>query len=105
LKRDATGRHETTIVRGETVRAFVPNPLPPVPPLLMDGGLQPLLEAAVLALGRLDGVSTLLPDKALPGDVARIFDHILLRELPKLPPPGRVRCARAIAAFPNRERS
>jgi Fic family protein len=31
----------------------------------MDGGLQPLLEAAVLALGRLDGVSTLLPDKAL----------------------------------------
>jgi Fic family protein len=27
--------------------------------------LQPLLEAAVLALGRLDGVSTLLPDKSL----------------------------------------
>jgi Fic family protein len=40
-------------------------PLPPVPPLALDEVLQPLLEAAVLAVGRLDGVSTLLPDKAL----------------------------------------
>jgi Fic family protein len=31
----------------------------------MERGLQPLLESALLALGRLDGVSTLLPDKAL----------------------------------------
>lgn len=65
MKRGATGRHETTAVGGETVRAFVPSALPPVPPLVMDAGLQPLLEAAVLAIGRLDGVSTLLPDKAL----------------------------------------
>jgi Fic family protein len=39
--------------------------LPPTPPLVLAGELQPLLEAAVLAVGRLDGVSTLLPDKAL----------------------------------------
>jgi len=31
----------------------------------MEGGLQALFESALLALGRLDGVSTLLPDKAL----------------------------------------
>src|SRR5688572_22937462 len=31
----------------------------------MSDGLQPLLETAVLALGRLDGISTLLPDKSL----------------------------------------
>ena len=65
MKRGETGRYEVTEVGGESVRAFVPNALPPVPPLAMNEGLQPPLEAAVLALGRLDGVSTLLPDKSL----------------------------------------
>jgi len=50
---------------GESVRAFVPAPLPPAPPLAFEDGLERSLEAAVLAVGRLDGVSTLLPDKAL----------------------------------------
>jgi Fic family protein len=54
-----------TSVGGENVRAFVPAPLPPSPTLALDGDLQRLLEAAVLAVGRLDGVSALLPDKAL----------------------------------------
>ncbi len=65
MKRGETGTYDVTAVGGEQVRAFVPNPLPPVPPLAMDGNLQPLLEAALLALGRLDGVSTLLPDRSL----------------------------------------
>ena len=65
MKRGETGRYEVTEVGGESGRAFVPNALPPVPPLAMNEGLQPPLEAAVLALGRLDGVSTLLPDKSL----------------------------------------
>jgi Fic family protein len=65
MHRGETGRFETTIVGGEQVRAFVPAPLPPDPPLVLDGRLQRGLESAVLALGRLDGVSALLPDKAL----------------------------------------
>lgn len=65
MRRGATGRYEVTSVGGENVRAFVPAPLPPSPPLAFDGDLQQLLEAAVLAVGRLDGVSALLPDKAL----------------------------------------
>ncbi len=65
MQRGATGRYEVTNAGGETVRAFVPNPLPPVPPLVLDSLLQQGLESAVLALGRLDGVSALLPDKAL----------------------------------------
>ncbi|HEX4998589.1 MAG TPA: Fic family protein [Terriglobia bacterium] len=64
-RRGETGRYEVTTVGGESVRAFVPNPLPPAPPLVMEGGLQPLLEAATLAVGRLDGISALLPDKSL----------------------------------------
>jgi Fic family protein len=42
-------------------RAFVPEPLPPEPPLAIDGPLQQLLERAALALGRLDGIGRLLP--------------------------------------------
>jgi Fic family protein len=63
--RGDTGIYEVASAGGEQVRAFVPTPLPPVPPLVFEGDLQAALEAAVLALGRLDGVSALLPDKAL----------------------------------------
>jgi len=65
MKRGETGTYEVTTAGGEPVRAFVPLPLPPTPPLVFESALQRSLEAAVLALGRLDGVSTLLPDKSL----------------------------------------
>jgi len=65
MKRGESGTYAVTVAGGETVRAFLPHPLPPRPPLAFDGRLQQGLEAAVLALGRLDGVSTLLPDKSL----------------------------------------
>ena len=65
MKRGETGTYEVTTAGGESVRAFVPLPLPPTPSLVFESALQRSLEAAVLALGRLDGVSTLLPDKSL----------------------------------------
>ena len=65
MRRGETGRYEVLRLGGEEVRAFVPAPLPPVPPLTLEGALQPTLEAAVLAVGRLDGVSALLPDRTL----------------------------------------
>ena len=65
MKRGETGTYVVTSDGGEPVRAFVPRPLPPVPPVAFEGDLQRSLEAAVLALGRLDGGSALLPDKAL----------------------------------------
>ena len=65
MRRGETGRYEVATTGGESLRAFVPAPLPPAPPLALEGGLERSLEAAVLAVGRLDGVSTLLPDKAL----------------------------------------
>jgi Fic family protein len=65
MKRAKTGRDEITSVAGERVRAFVPKPLPPKPRLQFDGALQKSMEAAVLALGRLDAVSTLLLDTSL----------------------------------------
>ncbi len=50
---------------GEPVRAFVPRPLPPEPPLDLTGDRQRLLERATLALGRLDSITLLLPDPGL----------------------------------------
>lgn len=65
MKRGTTGRYEVTSIGGERVEAFVPAPLPPDPSLVFEGALQQGLEPALLALGRLDGISTLLPDTAL----------------------------------------
>ena len=65
MQRDEVGRYDVSNVGGEPVRAFVPRPLPPRPSLVLDGPLQQALEDAALALGRLDSVSTLLPDQDL----------------------------------------
>jgi Fic family protein len=62
MKRDATGRFESIRTGEEQFCAFVPHPLPPVPPLDFTGSRQRLLERATLALGRLDSITILLPD-------------------------------------------
>ena len=54
------GRYEVTAAGGERVRAFIPAPLPPAPPLSLEGPLLRSLEAASLALGRLEGANQLL---------------------------------------------
>ena len=46
-------------------RAFIPAPLPPVPPIRMEGELQSLLSLADRALGRLDGSILTLPNPDL----------------------------------------
>ena len=65
MNRDATGSYSVTAVAGEQVRVFVPFPLPPDPPLQLTGARQLLLEKATTAIGRLDSISTLLPDPHL----------------------------------------
>lgn len=60
-----TGIHTTSTTAGESFRAFVPAPLPPEPTLALDPALQDLAEKANRALGRLDGLGTLLPDLSL----------------------------------------
>ncbi|HET8906165.1 MAG TPA: Fic family protein [Ktedonobacterales bacterium] len=46
-------------------RAFIPKPLPPHPPIQMDGEIQKLLSRADRALGRLDGTTEILPNPDL----------------------------------------
>jgi Fic family protein len=65
MKRELQGRYVTNSTVGEEVRAFVPAPLPPRPPIDWTPELRSKFDQALLALGRLDSVSTLLPDTAL----------------------------------------
>ncbi|RUV66543.1 MULTISPECIES: Fic family protein [unclassified Mesorhizobium] len=58
------GRLVETPVAEEMVRAFVPPPLPPTPPIDILGLLE-RLSLAERALGRLDGITTLLPRQEL----------------------------------------
>ncbi len=65
MKRKNTGRWVTISTVDETVRAFVPQPLPPTPPLEVGPELREKLDRALLALGRLDSVGLLLPDTSV----------------------------------------
>ena len=44
MHRNATGQYAASLAGGETVRAFIPDPLPPVPPLDLGGARQASLE-------------------------------------------------------------
>lgn len=61
-----TGHYVTTTTVGaEPVRAFVPSALPPTPALDITPELRELLDRALLAVGRLDSVTSLLPNPKL----------------------------------------
>ena len=60
-----TGRAGRYIRQPSGYRAFIPAPLPPVPPLLLNGNLHRLLSQADRALGRLDGSVLTLPNPDL----------------------------------------
>ena len=65
MERGPIGQYDVRVVGGERVNAFIPDPLPPDPPLELDGEFLQSLEAASFALGGLKATSALIPDKAL----------------------------------------
>ena len=58
------GAYVETSAGGERVRAYLPAPLPPNPPLEL-GRFMRVDERAIDAVGRLDGVTTILPSTHL----------------------------------------
>jgi Fic family protein len=66
------GSYIATTTSGETVRAYLPPPLPPFPPLDLSRVLA-LIERANQALGRLDGMTAVLPP-------ARLFVFMYVRK-------------------------
>jgi len=65
MKRELQGHYVTISTVGERVQAFVPAPLPPTPPIAWTPDLRNKFDQALLALGRLDSISTFLPDISL----------------------------------------
>ena len=65
MQRGTTGKYEISEFGDEKVRAFVPDPLPPEPKVSLEGDLREIHDEANRALGRLDAVSIVLPDKEL----------------------------------------
>jgi Fic family protein len=63
-KNQRLGAYVETSTGGERVRAYVPAPLPPDPPLDLARFMR-LYERAMAAVGRLDGVVTILPSTPL----------------------------------------
>ena len=66
------GTYLKTTLAGEAVQAFIPPALPPNPPLVLEALYQPL-DRANQALGRLDGLTTLLPN-------TRFFLYLYIRK-------------------------
>lgn len=65
MNRELQGHYITISTVGEKAQAFVPAPLPPTPPIEWSSELREKFDQALLALGRLDSVSVLLPDTCL----------------------------------------
>ena len=53
------------VKQGTGFKAFIPAPLPPIPPVALDAELTRLLSEADRSLGRLDGIGSVLPNPDL----------------------------------------
>ena len=62
MQRDIQGRYVTISAAGEKAQAFIPAPLPPDPTIEWTPDLRSKFDQAHLALGRLDSISTFLPE-------------------------------------------
>jgi Fic family protein len=65
MRRPPPGHNITVSTQGEAFQAFVPVPLPPQPPLQWSPALRRRFDDALVALGRLDAVSSMLPNAEL----------------------------------------
>ena len=65
MQRELQGHYAKVSTVGESVLAFVPAPLPPDPSIDWTPELRSKFDQALLALGRLDSVSRLLPETSL----------------------------------------
>lgn len=65
MHRPPPGHYRTVATAGEAFQAFVPASLPPTPPVEWSPALRRRFDDALVALGRLDAVSSLLPNAAL----------------------------------------
>ena len=61
MERQHTGEYEIISITGERVKAFIPTPLPPKPPVVLTPELHRLHDQALTAIGELNAQGTYLP--------------------------------------------
>jgi len=65
MERSLQGRYVKVAAAGEAFKAFVPTPLPPTPAIDWSPGLRKRFDEALVAVGRLDALTDLLPNAGL----------------------------------------
>lgn len=65
MHRPPPGHYVAVSTAGEAFKAFIPAPLPPDPPIVWTPTLRRRFDSALVALGRLDAVTALLPNATL----------------------------------------
>ncbi|MEO8970871.1 MAG: Fic family protein [Ktedonobacteraceae bacterium] len=70
-----SGTYKTNFLSQEFFKSYVPNSLPPMPPLNLNGEHYTLLDKATLAVGRLDGLTG-----QLPREVVSLYTYFYVRK-------------------------
>lgn len=70
-----SGTYINNTTSPEPFKSYIPQPLPPNPPLNLNGEHYALLDQATLALGRLDGLTW-----QMPGDVVSLYTYFYVRK-------------------------
>jgi Fic family protein len=73
LRSDRVGHLAESVYDGGILRAFVPRPLPPSPPLVLSVEDDDAIARANQAIGRLEGIRSALPD-------AKLFTYFYVRK-------------------------
>ena len=75
MKRELQGQSVIISTTGEKARAFIPAPLPPSPSIDWTPNLRSKFDQALLALGRLDGISTIVQVFTSVGGLNGLFER------------------------------
>ena len=65
MKRTINGTWLNRSSGGDNYKTFIPDPLPPNPPIQLDPALNSLMEKTLVSLGRLDSITVLLPETTI----------------------------------------
>ena len=88
MKRDLPGHTVPIVIEGEELQAFVPNPLPPDPPIRPTADLTNISDSALIAMRLLNGVLSALEDHASIAKLLSYLEAVLscqIDDLPSLP--------------------
>ena len=85
MKRDLQGHTVPIVIEGEELQAFVPNPLPPDPPIRPTADLTNISDSALIAMRLLNGVLSALEDHASIAKLLSYLEAVLSCQIDDLP--------------------